>query len=403
MKLLILAFLLVAVAGCVSTKETNNSRAGWRLKTGTVNLFITENGGHMAPVAFCTDTGSPVQPYYISPWQNENLTDLPDPVLVPLRGDFFCMPFGGNAEVVDGEKHSGHGEVSSSTWSFVSQETDQGVTTLTLELATEVRKGRVTKRLQLVDGHNAVYLSHTLEGYTGSMPVGYHCTLAVPQAEGSLRVAVSPFALGMTCPVIFSNPANREYQSLAINAEFTDLTKVPTCWKDPAEADCSRFPARLGYTDLIQVFRKPSDEPAWTAATCQKDGYLWFSLKDASVLPGTVFWISNKGRHGVPWNGRNRCLGLEETCAFFAEGLGPSVRENIITTKGFPTAIALSPEEPTVVRIIEGAVRIPPGFENVKTARFAPGTVTFISTTGKEVVVDVDHAFLKTGTLDATR
>lgn len=397
MKTLILACLLVAVAGCAATQDVNNSQAGWRLKSDTVNLFITRNGGHMAPVTFCTDTGSPVQPYYISPWQNEDLQGLPDPVLIPLRGDFFCMPFGANSEVLNGEKHSGHGEVSSSRWSFVRERHDRGVATLTLQLETKVRKGRVTKNIHLVDGQNVVYVSHTLEGYSGAMPIGHHCTLAVPEEEGSLRIAVSRFEMGMTCPVVFSNPANREYQSLAVHKTFTDLASVPVLSRDSEPADCSSFPQRTGFTDLIQLFKKPSAEPAWTAATCREKGYLWFSLKDASLMPGTVFWISNKGRHGFPWNGRNRCLGLEETCSYFAEGLGPSTRPNVITKQGFPTAVALSPTKPTAVNFIQGAVKVPAGFENVRTARFGDDKVTFVSVTGKEITVEVNHAFLKTG------
>ncbi len=407
MKRLTLAFLLVTTAGCVGTKTHDNSQAGWRLKTGTVDLFITANGGHMAPVEFCIDTGPPIQPYYISPWQNEGLAGLPDRVLIPLRGDFFCMPFGANTEAVGREVHTAHGEVASSRWSFVDRKTDGGVKTLILQMATRIRKGLVTKRIHLVDGHNAVYISHTLEGYSGKMPIGHHCTLAVPEDDGALRVAVSPFAFGMTCPVVFSNPDSGAYQSLAVNAEFTDLTKVPTVWTDPLVVDCTRFPARPGFTDLLQLFRKPSPDPAWTVATYQQDGYLWFSLKDAAVMPGTVFWIANRGRHDFPWNGRNRCLGLEETCAYFAEGLGPSTRANVVNKRGFPTAVALSPSKPAVVRIIEGAVRIPPGFKNVKTVRFtegtdyASGTVTFVSTTGKEVAAQIDHEFLDTGKLKA--
>ena len=391
--------LLLAMAGCSGVEAVDHSQVGWRLRSSTVDLFVTANGAHMAPVRFCTDTAKPVQPYYISPWQHEGLTGLPDPVLVPLRGDFFCMPFGANAETVDGEKHTGHGEPSSSKWRRVAVERDGKVQTLTLDLATGVRRGLITKKIHLVDGQNVIYTSHVIEGYSGKMPIGHHCTLAVPEEEGSLRIAVSPFALGMTCPVIFSNPVNREYQSLAINKTFTDLTKVPVLHRDAPPADCSSFPRRTGYTDLIQLFKKPSPQPVWTAATCQKDGYLWFSLKDAALLPGTVFWISNKGRHGFPWNGRNRCLGLEETCSYFAEGLGPSTRPNEIAKQGFPTAVALSPDKPTVVNFIQGAVKIPEGFENVRTVRFGKGTVTFVSVTGKEVTAEVNHGFLKTGRL----
>jgi hypothetical protein len=357
-------------------------------------MFVTKNGGHMAPVHFYRDSKSPVQPYYISPWQNDNLKDLPDPVLVPLRGDFFCMPFGGNAEAFKGEKYTGHGEVSSSKWSFVRLEKKDGITTLTLQMKTKIRKGKVTKKFTLVDGHNAVYSAHTIEGFTGKMPLGHHCTLDVPEKEGSLRVAVSKFAFGMTNPVIFSNPKNREYQSLAINARFTDLTKVPVLAKDDPPADCTSFPQREGYTDLIQIFKKASKTPAWTAVTCQDRGYLWYSLKDAAVLPGTVFWISNKGRHGWPWDGRNRCLGMEENCSYFAEGLVPSIKPNVISKAGFPTTVTFSPTRPTTVKLIQGVVKVPKGFVNVKEVRFAPGKVTFLSTKGKSVTADIRHEFL---------
>ncbi len=45
MKILILVFLMVAIAGCMATGERDNSQSGWRLKTDTVDLFITANGG----------------------------------------------------------------------------------------------------------------------------------------------------------------------------------------------------------------------------------------------------------------------------------------------------------------------------------------------------------------------
>jgi len=389
------ATILLAAGGCSTITTVDNSQVGWLVRSDKVEMFVTRNGGHMAPVRFYRDGDGPVQPYYMSPWLNDNLKNLPDPVLVPLRGDFFCLPFGANAETWQGERHSGHGEASSSRWSLVGLDSKDGVTTLTLDLRTKVRKGTITKRLRLVDGHNAVYSSHTMDGYSGRMPMGHHCTLRVPEEEGSLRIAVSDFAFGMTCPVVFGNPKNREYQSLAINARFTDLTKVPVTAKDVPPADCTSFPQREGYTDLVQVFKKPSKDPAWTAVTCQKEGYLWYSLKDAAVLPGTVFWMSNKGRHGFPWDGRNRCLGMEETRSFFAEGLAPSVRPNVINKAGIPTSLKFSPDSPTVVKLIQGVVKIPQGFENVKDVKFSPDEVTFISTTGKSVTARVRHEFLR--------
>ena len=130
----------------------------------------------------------------------------------------------------------------------------------------------------------------------------------MPEKAGALRVATGPFRLGMTNPTVVGDPAERQYQSLAIGGKFTSLKRVPLLWKRPATGDCTSFPVRTGFTDLLGVFAKPTRTPAWTTATVQEAGFLWFSLKDAAVLPATLLWISNRGRHNEPWNGRNRCL-----------------------------------------------------------------------------------------------
>jgi hypothetical protein len=94
--------------------RTVHSQPSLQMMNPQVELSMTQLGGHMSPVTFYRDTDQPVQPYYISPWQDEPPVPMPVPVLVPLRGDFFCMPFGGNTEVVDGEKHPPHGETAGS-------------------------------------------------------------------------------------------------------------------------------------------------------------------------------------------------------------------------------------------------------------------------------------------------
>jgi len=117
------------------------------------------------------------------------------------------------------------------------------------------------------------------------------------------------------------------------------------------------------------------------------------------MLPATVMWISNRGRHSSPWNGRNRCLGLEDVCAYFANTAAESVGRNQINAMGIPTAVKLSKARPTVVNHIQGVVKVPRGFKCVRTAKFAPGEVTFTSITGKKVTAPVRHEFLSTGQL----
>jgi hypothetical protein len=399
-----LAASLVLMASAVAADAPSrsvHSQPSAILATKDVEVAVTTRGGHMAPVTFFRSSDRPVQPYYVSPWQDEAPLPMPAPVLVTLRGDFFCMPFGGNSAEVAGEKHPPHGEIVGELWEVVGTKQAGDVSTLTMEIDTKVRKGRVIKELSLVDGQNAVYSRHTIEGFAGRAPLGHHATLAMPEKEGAVRIATSPIRFGMTCPGVFSDPKQREYQALLPGAKWTDLAKVPVAWKGAADADLTRLPGRYGYADLVQLVNESSEKtggPAWTTATFSADGYLWFALKDPAVLTTTVFWMENHGRHGHPWNGRNNCLGLEDVTAFFADGLAASVSDNLLSKEGIATAVTLTADKPTTVNYIQGVVRIPEGFENVKTLEFAPGEVTFVSTTGQRVTAPVRHEFLAIGT-----
>ena len=94
------------------------NQPSWVVASDRVKLAVTALGGHMAPVTFRLAGGRKAQPYFISPWQNEG-QKITEPVLVPLRGDFFCMPFGGGS--YRGPYAKGEGklyvyDVQSNTW-----------------------------------------------------------------------------------------------------------------------------------------------------------------------------------------------------------------------------------------------------------------------------------------------
>jgi hypothetical protein len=371
-----------------------NSQPSWVIENDVVELAVTETGGHMAPVRFHRKSAKPVQPYYISPWQTERLK-IDEPVLVPLRGDFFCLPFGGGKEP-DGREHPAHGETASSRWNFGALARKAGVTTLTLTMETKVRPGKVIKRLMLVDGHNAVYSQHSIEGFAGVSTPGHHATLRLPETDGALRLATSPFAYGTTHPAAFADGAKGDYQSLAIGARVQDLRKVALRFKDArGPADMTSLPARTGYVDIMAIYKQPSLEPGWTAAVNQQEGYVWFSLKDSAVFPGTVIWLENRGRHGSPWNGRNRCLGLEDVCWYFEQSYEP----NPVLSMGIPTAMNIKGTWPVTINYIQGAVPVPADFDIVRTLEFDPGTITLVASSGKRVRVSVQHEFLHNGTL----
>jgi hypothetical protein len=109
--------------------------------------------------------------------------------------------------------------------------------------------------------------------------------------------------------------------------------------------------------------------------------------------------MENHGRHESPWNGRNNCLGIEDVCAFFADGLPAAAQSNVLTEAGVKTAIDLKADHPTAVNYIQGVAKTPAGFGRVVKAEFAPGQVTFIDEANLSVTVPVHHEFLKTGHL----
>ena len=387
------SLISIAAAAEPAKMETIDAQPSWILESPQVRLAVTKVGGQMAPVTFLRDSGKPVQPYHVSPWQNEGLKDLPAPVLTALRGDWFCLPFGGNGDAFRHEKHPPHGEVAGAEWTYVDTKHDGGRHTLVLAFEPQARKGKIVKELSLVEGHNAVYSRHIVTGFSGPAPCGHHATLAMPDEPGVFRVSTSPIEFGMTNPSRFSDPAKREYQALAIAAPFTDLAHVPLLEKGTGDADLTRLPERQGYADLVQVVNK-QDATAWTCATRTDEGWLWYALKDPRVLRSTLLWIENRGRHGSPWNGRNNCLGLEDVTSFFADGLAASAGANLLTRRGVPTAIEFTADKPTEIRYIQGVTRVPEGFGKVVAAEYAPGAVTFVAEGGERVTVPVRHEFL---------
>ena len=391
--------------GAAALREIH-AQPSYVLANDDVEVAVTRLGGHMAPVTF-DRRGKPFQPYHVSPWQDEKLASVPAAVLAPLRGDFFCLPFGGNGAAYRGERHVPHGETATAAWTFAGRGRGvegggpEAADTLALAVETAVRPGKVTKTLALKAGHPVVYTNHRIEGFAGPTPLGHHATLAMPEQEGAVVVSVSPFTLGMTNPGVFSDPANGEYQALAVGATFTDLARVPSLFKTPAEVDCSRFPARRGYADLILVVAdtaKLGGGPAWTTAVNTAEGWVWFAVRDPAVLPATAFWIENHGRHGSPWNGRNNCLGLEDVCGYFADGLVASVEQNSLSKQGIRTAVELDAAKPTEIRYAQGAARVPAGFDRVARIDFSqPGKMTLVAASGGTVTVPVDHAWVMGG------
>jgi hypothetical protein len=271
---------------------------------------------------------------------------------------------------------------------------------LNLCLPLQARPGRITKTLSLVDGHNVVYCSHLLEGLAGRMCLSHHAILDLPEEQGSLLVSSSPLRFGRVPPRAALLNNGNEYYFLKAGAIFRSLARVPTVWKDPAYEDCSSLPGRYGFMDLVAFYVRSGGGPAWVAASVPSRGYVWFALKDPAMLPQTVLWMSHGGRHAAPWKGRNRCLGVEDGCAYFGDGLESSARRNDLNADGIPTSLSLRGDRPTAIRYIQGVVRVPRRFGRVRSARFGKDGVTLSGEGGVRVAAPVRWRFLLDGRLD---
>lgn len=358
-------------------------------------MFITQVGGQLGPVTFDRQ-GRRLQPMAIAPWaEEEEARDLP-PVLAALRGDFFCLPFGGNATPYHRERHPLHGDTANSPWEWVAIEETERRVALHLALHPRTRRGQVDKYISLVPGQLAVYSRHVVSGMDGPTSLGHHAMLRFPDRPHSGVVSTSPFILGQVPPERVENPEARGYSMLKPGAEFRSLDAVPTITGDLT--DLSRYPARRGYEDLAMVISDPDVPFAWTAVTFPRERYAWFALKDPRVLRSTLFWLSNGGRHYPPWNGRHlNVLGLEEVTSYFHYGLAESVQINPLSSLGHATSLLLHPDRPLIVNYIMAVTPVPAGFDRVVSIEVIPDDAEGVRLTcaaGKTVDVPLNLEFL---------
>ncbi len=351
----------------------------YRIGTDKVEAWITQTGGHVAPIKFELPTGT-VEPFSVAPWAEED-PQIPA-ILKVLRGDFFCMPFGGNDAPFGTEQHPIHGETANEDWTV--EETTQ--TGIKMSLDTKIRPAHVEKQVWTVPGQAAIYQRHIVSEAEGPMCFGHHAMLKF-KTKG--YVSVAPFAFGQVFPGQFEDPILGGYSSLKPGARFTSLSEVPS--NDGTLADLTSYPAREGFEDLVMVYANPESLLGWTAVHFADERYIWFSLKDPRVLTGTVMWHSNGGRHYAPWSSRHRgVLGLEEVTSSFHWGLAGSVAESDARTEGFRTYVDLDPQRPLVVNTIMG-VAAADGFLGPVADIFRNSEgITLVDASGTKIDVRID-------------
>lgn len=372
----------------------------WRMKSTHVEAYLTERGGHLGPVTFKLGRRK-VKPFSVAPWVEEKVVRALPPILGVLRGDFFCMPFGGNAQAYRGEQHPIHGETANRRWKLHSLKRKPSLTQLHARLKTRIRAGQVDKWIRLVDQETTVYQQHVISAMSGPMNFGHHAMLKFPDEPGSGCVSTSAFVHGQVFPDQFEKAAEGGYQSLKPGATFTSLESVPLISGD--RADLTRYPARLGFEDLVTIVSDDRLPFAWTAVTFPSQGYVWLALKDPRVLRQTVFWLSNRGRHYAPWSSRHvGVMGVEDVTSCFHYGLAESASQsNPLAKRGYQTCEQFNPGQRFAVNYIIAVAAIPAGFDRVSSITAAKSGVELTALNGKKTRLKLDLGFLAAGPLSA--
>lgn len=354
----------------------------WRLQSGAVEAWLTCTGGQLGPVRFRVGERY-VEPLSVAPWYGDRTADGEPNILRILRGDFFCLPFGATDKPYNGVTFPPHGETSNAAWAWGGADRDDAGLTVTAEMDLRLCPGHVQKRLLLPDDHAAVYSSHIISGLDGRMSLGHHAMLKFPDEPESGLISTSPLMFGMTHPEGTEHPARGGYDSLQPNVVFESIERVPLA--RGGTTDLSRYPARSGFEDIVILATQHTKPFAWSAVSFPSEGYAWINLKDASVLPQTILWISNGGRHYSPWNGRHRgVMGVEEVANYFY-GVDRAVTSNPFIEKGSKTYVELSAKHATTVATLMFCVPVSTGFGKVMQVEAEEKGVCVIGQSGESV------------------
>lgn len=369
------------------------------IRTKQVEVAVSELGGCMAPVTFYRDSSKPIIPLAVAPWWKEPVLSDQPPCIQVLRGDFFCMPFGGSANAYHGRNYPPHGETANRRWSFVDRRSSKKGATLDLNMKLKLQAGEVHKTLALEVNGNIIYSRHRLSGMSGNMTYSHHATLQFPDCPGGARLSFSPFTHASTYPRTLETPAEGSYAILKKGSVIDDLTKVPLI--DGTTTDLTSYPNRRGYEDAAMICADTSLDFSWSAATFERERYVWFNLKNPRILASTMLWFSNGGRYFPPWNGRHiNVMGMEEGTTFWGDGIAASEKPNEFSKRGIKTVRAMRRGERFDVPCIMGVAKLPRGFRVVKTIRrIDDETIRLTGNNRLKVDVKARLDFLETSTV----
>ena len=306
---------------------------------GNTRAVVQLQGG-MTTGEFPVD-GRQVDPFYRAGWEGFAESRLLD----KLRGDFVCAPFGVTpaaplpgwpAPQPDRVTEYAHGYCSHGDWEVVQLDEDRVQLSIAYPDGDPVE--RVTRVVACLDGEIS-FEDRILTRVDASLPLGLHPTFRLPETPGAATLEL---------------PATDWLQSPAAKPEESSRLTPAQRFDDPAAApshdgtaDLTRLPWEGASEDLVMLV---GVQDPTVALVNHEDRYRVRVTWDTSVLKHLLLWVSNRGRNYLPWNGGNRCLGIEPITSAFDYGTSICSQPNPLSEAGAPTTVALKAGEELVIR-----------------------------------------------------
>ena len=322
----------------------------WQLKSQFCEAEAVDEAGMLTKCVFIIGDGKHFTPFAPAAWVGHlgADTNLP-PYLRQLAAEFVCVPFGIGAYErssaatewsqipVDLYAHPEHGFTSSGVWTLL--EHDAHSLTMRIDFPAEHDVSHVERTLTLDPDYPAIDFILTL--YTRretQQPVALHPMFRLPDAPADLAIKAE-FALGFTDPG--STPKGAE--AIIPFQEFHDLAAIPLV--DGGHSDYTMLPHVKPIEAMIFLTGARGPFEISYLKEAARVRMTW----DHNILPNCMMWASDRSfapELGLP---PIRCVALEPIVAAF--GLAPKISqaENPLTTRGIPTVLTLTPDQPTVI------------------------------------------------------
>lgn len=330
----------------------------WHLEWPHGALDLHALGGMLGGVRLRVDGDRWVRPFYEAPWIGEGKT-LEPKLLEHLRSEFPCVPFGGTypaealvpawQKCVDAQPSSAdfplgpiddvvHGPGCVSNWTL--EKLDGNGITIAVNYPSSSPISRLERTVRCDPDRPAIDLSLTIESRAHARrPVGLHPNLALPATPGAFRIVPGAFRFGVVHPVGPEKGVSRARPG----AVFDDLRRVPLAAAGTAPFD--RLPFAYDTEEIVQLCGSDG-----RVTLINDEEQIAYQLTwDSAQLPSLLLWMSNRGRTGTPWSGRNVCVGVEPLAGVFDLGSRAALAENPISSHGVETALLLDPASPTTI------------------------------------------------------